>query len=471
MPGNGIEDAAYVLAIKLARGDFGGTGGTTTPQPLSVTYSGTTWSPNPTQVAAARLAGSSIVWQGTTVLPTAADGLANGDTVYGTFTQPAPTRPLAGISIPSGSVPVAVDSDGVSADVVRLTRVYGVSWVVNGVSYPSASMTGSTLDVPFTAGTSTTVLAQGESGFKVIDATKSWTLTFTNVIASPTNVTIDVAAYPTAVDNPGVLEDAVRLTSVTDVTWTVDGVDYPSSTFTGTRDVQWFTGAATTVTAKPSRDGVTLNGTTSWNLTFTNAGTVQTPLNVRTSSDLHLLPEGAVAASPLTGMMSADLGGAVKDLTHNGNAKLTGYTGGGAFYLNGYGPSVTFGDGWTGAARAVSLNVNSPQAGTKPNGARLGLMKSGANGVSLYFANADVRVETYGTAWTTLGTLSGGNTKSANWTLGYDPATSTVIVKRDRVTVWTGTYTYSGNTATAPWYAAESGSYSTVIDNIKVWGE
>ena len=130
----------------------------------------------------------------------------------------------------------------------------------------------------------------------------------------------------------------------------------------------------------------------------------------------------------------------------------------------------TLGDGWTGAARAVSLNVNSPQAGTKPNSARLGLMKSGANGVSLYFANADVRVETYGTAWTTLGTLSGGNAKSANWTLGYDPATSTVIVKRDRVTVWTGTYTYSGSTATAPWYAAEAGSYSTVIDNIMVWG-
>lgn len=444
-----------------------GGGGPTT---LTVTYSGSSWSHTPAQVSAARTAGSTIVWAATTVPPTAANGLVNGDTVTGTFTNTTPAEPPAGISIPSNKIPVANDIDGATSDTVVLSRVHGVSWVVDGVTHPSGSMTETTKSVPYTKGVNTVVTAVPETAaFKLIGVTTSWTLTFTDVVNNATTVTLDPAQYPVVTDNPGVANDYVTLTSVEDVTWTVGGIDYPSADFTGTMAVASYVGTTVTVTAKPARPGVTLAGTTSWSADFTNTGTPGTPMQMVSSSAFSTIEEGALPASPLVGAMDARYGGTVSDLSHNGNSKLTGYTGGGSLYLNGYGPSVTFMPADIIKTRGVEARIFSPQSGTKANGSRLELHKTTGNGVSLLFANADVKVETYGTAWTTLSTLTGLGARGAVWFIGYDDATHKITVKKDGAVVYTGGYTYNGSAATAIKYTAESGSYSTTIDDVKVY--
>lgn len=440
-------------------------------QTFTVTYTGSAWDKTPAQVSAARAAGQTIMWAGTTVLPTTVNGLGNGDTITGTFTQTLPVEPAAGISIPTNAVPVAVDLDGATSDTIKLTRVYGVTWLpVNGMPYPSGSMTGSTQNVPHTTGANTTVAAIPENAnFKIIDTVTSWPLTFTDEVVNATTVTLQAAEYPTASNGDGVASDTITLTSVTDVTWTIDGIDYPSSTFTGTKILSWFAGTNVTVTAKGSRPGVSIGGTSSWPLTFTNAGTLGTPMTMKVSSDFATIPEGSLGSSPFVGGMNAAFGGNAGDLSHNGNAKLSGYTGGGSLYLNGYGPSVTFTAADIIKTRAVEARIFSPQTGTKANGSRLELHKTTGNGVSLLFANADVKVETYGTAWTTLSTLTGLGARDAVWLIAYDDATHKITVKKGGAVVYTGDYTYSGTAGTSVKYTAESGSYSTTIDDVKVW--
>lgn len=439
-------------------------------QDITVVYSGSSWSYTPAQIAAARGAGGKVTWAATTVPPTEANGLRNGDTVTGTFTSSTPAEPPAGISIPISQIPTANDLDGATADTVVLSRVRGVSWVVDGVTYPSGSMTEPTKSVPYTKGVNTVVMAVPETAaFKLIDVTTSWTLTFTDVVNNATTVTIDPAQYPVVTDNPGVTDDYVTLTSVADVTWTVGGVDYPSADFTGTRAVASYAGTTVTVTAKPARPGVTLAGTTSWSADFTNTGTPGTPMQMVSSSAFSTIAEGALPASPLVGAMDARYGGTVSDLSHNGNSKLTGYTGGGSLYLNGYGPSVAFMPADIIKTRGVEARIYSPQTGTKATGSRLELHRTTGNGVSLFFSNANVRVETFGTAWTTLSTLTDLGARDAVWFIGYDDATHKITVKKDGAVVYTGDYTYNGSAATAVKYTAESGSYSTTIDDVKVY--
>ena len=88
----------------------------------------------------------------------------------------------------------------------------------------------------------------------------------------PTSVTIAANQYPTASDAADTANDKVNLTRVTGVTWTVDGVDHPSSAFTGpTKAVAYTAGTPTTVTAKPETAMYEItNQTRSWTLTFTS---------------------------------------------------------------------------------------------------------------------------------------------------------------------------------------------------------
>ena len=55
------------------------------------------------------------------------------------------------------------------------------------------------------------------------------------------------------------------------------------------------------------------------------------------------------------------------------------------------------------------------------------------------------------------------------WLIAYDDATHKITVKKDGAVVYTGDYTYSGTAGTTVKYTAESGSYSTTIDDVKVW--
>ena len=82
--------------------------------------------------------------------------------------------------------------------------------------------------------------------------------------------TTSVATAPTAQDVDGTASDTITLTKAVGVTFTVDGVDHTSDSFTGTTKVVAYTkGVNTTVTAK-AEAGFSLTGTTSWALTFTN---------------------------------------------------------------------------------------------------------------------------------------------------------------------------------------------------------
>lgn len=111
---------------------------------------------------------------------------------------------------------------------------------------------------------------------------QAWTIP-----AADTTTTVGTA--PTAQDGTGTSSDTVTLTKATGVTYTVDGVDHPSSSFTGaTKVVPYTKGTNTTVTARPE-SGYVLTGATSWPLTFTNttspADTGGTPGSVITSDD------------------------------------------------------------------------------------------------------------------------------------------------------------------------------------------
>lgn len=81
------------------------------------------------------------------------------------------------VTIAVGQYPVAVDEPGTADDVVRITSVEGVIWVVGGVNYPSSGFVG-TDDIPHTTGTPTTVTAVADTGY-ILAGTMSWNLTFT----------------------------------------------------------------------------------------------------------------------------------------------------------------------------------------------------------------------------------------------------------------------------------------------------
>lgn len=269
--GQGIIDPATLIAQLLAEGKFGsGGGGTPAAQPLTVTYSGGAWSSTPAQVATARAAGSTITWVGTTVLPKTSDGLAEGDAVSGTFTQPAPTRPLAKISIPTWVPPRAIEGDQ-GTDFVRISKYLSLTSTVAGTDYPSDAMGSSTQDIP-TGGATTVAVSVKPSDptrFAVLENTSAWNLTFD--VTSTWLTDVPPGSIPTAQDVAGTASDTVTLTSIPNVIWTVDGVDHDSASFTGTKVVPYTKGTNTTVTARGAAGyKFPAGATTSWPLTFTS---------------------------------------------------------------------------------------------------------------------------------------------------------------------------------------------------------
>ena len=289
---NGWSSPAMLLGMAL-RGRGGGGGGYT---PLVITYSGSSWDKSAAQVAAARPAASSVTWAGTTVLPRPVDGLAEGDTVTGTFAQPAPSAPLAQLSIPTWCVPSKIDNDQSGTDAVHLNEYLGLTYTVDGATYTKGDITtGGKATVPVT------VNAAKPARFRLIDPS-SFVLNFDT---TNTWVTIPAGSAPIGNDGVGTTGDTITITSVAGVTWTVDGVDYPSSTFTGTKVVPYTKGTSTTVTAKGSPGYAFKAGdVTSWPLSFTDTTTA-----VVASADFSNYSNGTNFNDPATWNSNAYAGG------------------------------------------------------------------------------------------------------------------------------------------------------------------
>lgn len=190
---DGVDMDIADLEAAVAAGGGGAGGGTGGGDRINVQNADGSWRLSRATVDTIHTAGFIVQWftDGSAgVLPAAADGLAAGDVVNGVPT----TRTT--VTIPGSAAPIAVDKPGTAEDVVRLTKVDGVSWVVDGVTYASADFTAATRDIPYTKGTATTVTAKAATAGVVIDGVTSWTLTFASGTTTAGVITSDAFNLP-----------------------------------------------------------------------------------------------------------------------------------------------------------------------------------------------------------------------------------------------------------------------------------
>ena len=257
----------------------------------------------------------------------------------------------------------------------------------------------------------------------------------------PTSVTIATNQYPTASDAADTANDTVNLTKVTGVTWTVDGVDHPSSAFTGsTKAVAYTKGTNTTVTAKPETASYEItNQTRSWTLTFTNVpaptgGSVIFEDNFGTSAltsaqiNARTTPVGGVAmATAGSGSITVNAAGhLVLDATA-GNAALDFLTAGTTGKLTMTVESFT---GNLGTAM-VEMNLRSGTSGNKAVGRVMPTTSAGYYyaqtqiASSTDYGTAPSRVATYPSTFETTVTESGGSITTVIKENNANPSTHT----------------------------------------------
>lgn len=195
----GIDADLAAVEAAIPAGGVGPSG--SSADRVNVQKSDGTWALGKATVDAVHAAGFVVQWftDGTLspmVLPTAADGLDDGDLLDG-------KRPeVIAVAIPVGSVPTATDAQGAAGDKVILSKVAGVTWTVGGVDYPSSSMVGATQEVAVSTGTSVVVTAKPSSAAYAITSTPtSWTLAFTDDTA--TILTSDSFATAAALTDNG----------------------------------------------------------------------------------------------------------------------------------------------------------------------------------------------------------------------------------------------------------------------------
>lgn len=449
---------------------------------LTVTYASGAWDKTTTQINAARATGGKITWAGTTVLPTPANGLVSADKVTGTFTQGAPAEPLAKIGYGAWAYPKANDAAGASNDTITLQSVPGITWTVLGTDYPSDSFSGSKA-VPSGANASVTVTAKPTDAakFEIISGVpKTWTLTFDVAVGSSTPVSIAAGSEPKATNNgaTATFGSYVTLTSVPNIIWTVDGVDYPSANFTGTRNVTYLKGTNTTVTARVTGPEYTLNGTSSWTLTFTNANG-NTPLDVVGSASFDNIKgqsyTSAAASDNYTvvGGLDGAFGGGAKDfivkkssttyISNSGELSVDTYLGTvwpqvlTSTRNSRYVEFVPFGNGAGGGHSSFRVNIF--QVGT-------------SGGVALDIADNTVTVQsnTNGTL-ATIGTGTLASKNSGRVGVGFDRAKNKVYLVLDNQLKGTWDYNpgagaVTGNVAVITY----SGSLVNRIDNLIGFG-
>lgn len=122
--------------------------------------------------------------------PTAADGLFDGDVVNGVPPSNAPGT-VTTVTVSAAQQPVAVDRAGTASDAVRLGKVDGVTWTVDGVDYASSDFTWFSLDVPYARGGAVTITAKASSSQYTLSGATAWPLTFTTGSVVDSYVTAD----------------------------------------------------------------------------------------------------------------------------------------------------------------------------------------------------------------------------------------------------------------------------------------
>ena len=268
---------------------------------------------------------------------------------------------------------------------------------------------------------------------------------------APTSVTIASNQFPTANDAANTANDTVVLTKVTGVTWTVDGVDHPSSAITGsTKTVPYTKGTNTTVTAKPESASYEItNQTRSWTLTFTNTG-APAPGTVIFSDDFgtSALTSAQVNArtTPVGGVTMTTAGSGSVTVNAAGHLVLDATAGNAAIDFNTAGTTgkltmtvVSF-TGDIGTVNMVEMNLRSGTTGNKAVGR---IMPTTTNGYyyaqSMIAATTDygtsiTRVATYPSTFETTVTESGGSITTVIRENNANPSTHTK----------TGTFTGNG---------------------------
>ena len=258
---------------------------------------------------------------------------------------------------------------------------------------------------------------------------------------APTSVTIASNQFPTANDAADTANDTVVLTKVTGVTWTVDGVDHPSSAIAGsTKSVPYTKGTNTTVTAKPESASYEItNQTRSWTLTFTNTGAPASG-SVIFSDDFgtSALSNAQVNArtTPVGGVTMTTAGAGTVTVNAAGNLVIDATAGNAAIDFNTAGStgkltmSVVSFTGNLGS-NMVEMNLRSGTSGNKAVGRIMPTTTSG-----YYYAQSQVaastdlgssisRVATYPSTFETTVTESGGSITTVITENGTNPSTHT----------------------------------------------
>lgn len=172
-----MDIADLEAAVAAGGGTGGGTGG---GDRINVQNADGSWRLSRATIDTIHTAGFIVMWiaDGSAAKPPApADGLVNGDIVDG--------KPVAQsiATITNADIPVQLDNSGTSTDKVRLTKITGVTWTVDGVDHPSSAFTAATKEVPFTKGGNCVVTAKAETSAWVVSGPSSWTFTFQTIAA------------------------------------------------------------------------------------------------------------------------------------------------------------------------------------------------------------------------------------------------------------------------------------------------
>lgn len=258
---------------------------------------------------------------------------------------------------------------------------------------------------------------------------------------APTSVTIAANQVPTANDATDTANDTVVLTKVTGVTWTVDGVDHPSSAITGsTKSVPYTKGTNTTVTAKPESASYELtNQTISWPLTFTSTGAPASGA-VIFSDDFgtSALTNAEVNArtTPVGGVTMTTDGPGTITVNAAGHLVIDATAGGSGISFNTAGTTGKFsmtvvsfsgdmGNGTVGMTPRVGAPGSSASGRIKPNTTNGFYYAQTAAGYSSEIGPNVPRIATYPATYATTVTESGGNVTTVVTENGVNPSTHT----------------------------------------------
>lgn len=152
----------------------------------------------------------------------------------GAVAQTAPTPPktpiVKPVKISASQAPKTVDLPGKDRDAVQVAYVAGAQWAVDGAVVTFAAK-AKTAKVPTGGKSSVTVNVTAISGNTLAADITGWTLPYST--DTSTVAALVGANLPIGLDYPGVAKDAVMLTAVPGIVWSINGIDIAA--FKGTK--------------------------------------------------------------------------------------------------------------------------------------------------------------------------------------------------------------------------------------------